>query len=328
VRRNGKLRIDGVGIALIGVGSMALEIMLDRGQIDDWFGSSFIRSMFFIGIIAWAFAIYWELHHDDPIIDLRLLANRNFSIASVFYFVFGFGLFATTTMIPQVLQSLYGYRAIDAGLVLGPGAFVITLLAPVGAQLVQRGIIQPRILLGMSLVTVAASMFFYSGFNLQTDYSHYALARGFQGFGYAFFFVPLSVIAYSQLKPGQNNRASSLTNFFRNWGGSFGIAFVTAMSERRQNFHQSIVGANLTASSGPLQQAIHNMAAYLNQQGFSPYDATRAATLHFYTQLENQTRLLAFMDCFHIIGWITLASAPLVLLIHHLRAPSKASAAH
>jgi DHA2 family multidrug resistance protein len=328
VRRNGKLRIDAVGILLIGIGSMALEIMLDRGQIDDWFGSSFICWMFVIGVATWAFAIYWELNHDDPIIDLHLLANRNFSIASVFYFIFGFGLFATTTMIPQILQSLYGYRAIDAGLVLGPGAFVITLLAPVGAQLVQRGIVHPRILLGISVVTVAASMFFYSGFNLQTDYTHYALARGFQGLGYAFFFVPLSVIAYSQLKPGQNNRASSLTNFFRNWGGSFGIAFVTAMSERRQNFHQSVIGANLTSSSFPLQQAIHTMTEYLRQHGFSSFDATRAATLYYYTQLENQTKLLAFMDCFHIVGWVTLAAAPLVLLIRHVRAPSKASAAH
>jgi len=328
VRRGGKLRIDAVGILLIGIGSMALEIMLDRGQIDDWFGSSFIRWMFAIGIATWSFAIYWELKHDDPIIDLHLLANRNFSIASVFYFIFGFGLFATTTMIPQVLQSLYGYRAIDAGLVLGPGAFVITLLAPVGAQLVQRGIVHPRILLGISVVTVAASMFFYSGFNLQTDYTHYALARGFQGLGYAFFFVPLSVIAYSQLKPGQNNRASSLTNFFRNWGGSFGIAYVTAMSERRQNFHQSVVGANLPASSFPLQQAIHTMTEYLRQHGFSSFDATRAATLYYYTQLENQTKLLAFMDCFHIVGWITLAAAPLVFLIHHVRAPSKPSANH
>jgi DHA2 family multidrug resistance protein len=328
VRRGGKLRIDAVGILLIGIGSMALEIMLDRGQIDDWFGSSFICWMFVIGVATWAFAIYWELNHDDPIIDLHLLANRNFSIASVFYFIFGFGLFATTTMIPQVLQSLYGYRAIDAGLVLGPGAFVITLLAPVGAQLVQRGIVHPRILLGISVVTVAASMFFYSGFNLQTDYTHYALARGFQGLGYAFFFVPLSVIAYSQLKPGQNNRASSLTNFFRNWGGSFGIAFVTAMSERRQNFHQSVVGANLTSSSFPLQQSIHTMTDYLRQHGFSSFDATRAATLYYYTQLENQTKLLAFMDCFHIVGWVTLAAAPLVLLIRHVRAPSKASAAH
>jgi len=327
-RRGGKLRIDAVGILLIGIGSMALEIMLDRGQIDDWFGSTFICWMFAIGVAAWSFAIYWELNHDDPIIDLHLLANRNFGIASGFYFLFGFGLFATTTMIPQLLQSLYGYRAIDAGLVLGPGAFVITLLAPAGAQLVQRGIVHPRILLGISVVTVAASMFFYSGFNLQTNYAHYALARGFQGLGYAFFFVPLSVIAYSQLKPGQNNRASSLTNFFRNWGGSFGIAFVTAMSERRQNFHQTIVGANLTSSSFPLQQAIHTMTGYLHEHGYSSFDAAHAATLYYYTQLEHQTKLLAFMDCFHIIGWVTLAAAPLVLLIRHVRAPSKASAAH
>jgi DHA2 family multidrug resistance protein len=284
--------------------------------------------MFFVGIATWAFAIYWELNHEDPIIDLHLLANRNFSIASVFYFIFGFGLFATTTMIPQVLQSLYGYRAIDAGLVLGPGAFVITLLAPVGAQLVQRGIVHPRVLLGISVVTVAMSMFFYSTFNLQTDYTHYALARAFQGLGYAFFFVPLSVIAYSQLKPGQNNRASSLTNFFRNWGGSFGIAFTTTISERRQNFHQSIVGANLTSSSVQLQQAIHTLAAYLNQHGFSPSDATRAATLHYYMQLENQTKLLGFMDCFHLVGCITLAAAPLVFFIRRFKASSKASGAH
>jgi DHA2 family multidrug resistance protein len=302
--------------------------MLDRGQIDDWFGSAFIRWMFAIGIITWAFAIYWELTHDDPIIDLHLLRNRNFAISSVFYFIFGFGLFATTTMIPQILQSLYGYRAIDAGLVLGPGAFVITLLAPVGAQLVQRGIVHPRVLLAISLVTVAMSMFYYSSFNLQTDYSHYAMARVFQGLGYAFFFVPLSVTAYSQLRPDQNNRASSLTNFFRNWGGSFGIAFVTTVSERRQNFHQDVVGSNLANSTGYLQQSIHSMAAYLQQHGFSAADATKAATAHFYAQLETQTRLLGFMDCFHLVGWITLAVAPLVLLIHHFKVAGKAGPAH
>ncbi len=104
-------------------------------------------------------------------------------------------------MIPQILQSLYGYRAIDAGLVLGPGAFVITLLAPVGAQLVQRGIMHPRILLFGAVMVVGISFIHYSHFNLDTDYNHYAWARALQGLGYAFFFVPLSVIAYSQLKP-------------------------------------------------------------------------------------------------------------------------------
>ena len=236
---DGKLRIDGIGISLVGLGSAALEFLLDRGQIDDWFGSKAILWAAVIAGTCLTTAVFWELRHPDPVIDLKMLKVRNFAIANVFYFIFGVGLFASTTMIPQILQSLYGYRAIDAGLVLGPGALVITFLAPVGAQLVQRGIVHPRILLFGAVVTVGISFLHYSHFNLDTDYTHYALARGLQGFGYAFFFVPLTVIAYSQLTPQQNNKASSLTNFFRNWGGSVGVSLVTTMAERRQDLHQT-----------------------------------------------------------------------------------------
>jgi DHA2 family multidrug resistance protein len=324
----GKLKVDGIGIALIGLGSAALEVLLDRGQIDDWFGSPFIIWMFIIGIGCLATAVFWELRHPDPVIDLRMLKVRNFAIANIFYFVFGFGLFASTTMIPQLLQSLYGYRAIDAGLVLGPGALVITFLAPVGAQLVQRGLIKPRLLLFGAVMVVGISFLHYSHFNLDTDYPHYAWARALQGLGYAFFFVPLSVIAYSQLSPAQNNKASSLTNFFRNWGGSFGIAFITTVSERRQNFHQSRVGSNIAASSPALQQNIHQTAAYLQSHGFSPADALNAAYGRVYEQLHAQTQLLAFVDCFHIIGVITLIAAPLVLLTKTFKPAGKSTAAH
>jgi MFS transporter, DHA2 family, multidrug resistance protein len=329
VRKNGKLSVDGIGIALIGLGSAALEVLLDRGQIDDWFGSRFITWMFVIGITCIVAAIFWELHVPDPVIDFRLLKVRNFAIANLFYFVFGFGLFASTTMIPQLLQSLYGYRAIDAGLVLGPGALVITFLAPVGAQLVQRGLIKPRLLLFGAVMVVGISFIHYSHFNLDTDYRHYALARALQGLGYAFFFVPLSVISYSQLSPAQNNKASSLTNFFRNWGGSFGIAFVTTISERRQNFHQSTVGGNLSASSPSLQQGIKQTAAYLQAHGgFSHADAITAAYARYYEQLHSQTQLLAFMDCFHLIGVITLIAAPIVLLTKSFKTGGKAPAGH
>ena len=325
---DGKLRVDGIGIALIALGSGALEILLDRGQIDDWFGSRFILWMFVVGVVCLSSAVFWELRHPDPVIDFRMLKVRNFAIANVFYFIFGVGLFASTTMIPQILQSLYGYRAIDAGLVLGPGAFVITLLAPVGAQLVQRGIVHPRILLFGAVVTVGLSFIHYSHFNLQTDYSHYALARALQGLGYAFFFVPLSVLAYSQLAPAQNNKASSLTNFFRNWGGSFGIAFVTTMSERRQNFHQTRVGDTLPASSPGLRSAIQQTAAYLQAHGFSHADAMSAAYARYYNQLQAQTRMLAFMDCFYVLGLITLIAAPLVLLTKNFKVGGKAPAGH
>lgn len=324
----GKLRFDSVGIAFIAVGSGALEILLDRGQIDDWLGSSFITWMLVLGIGCLTAGVFWELRQPDPVIDFRMLKVRNFAIANVFYFVFGFGLFATTTMIPQMLQQLYGYRAINAGLVLGPGAFVITLLAPVGAQLVQRRMVHPRVLLFGAMIVVGLSMLHYSRLTLQTDYDTYAWARAFQGLGYAFFFVPLSIIAYSQLAPNQNNKASSLTNFFRNWGGSFGIAFVTTMAERRQDFHQSRTGGNLAATNPILQRSIHQTAAYLQTHGFSEADALRAATLRYYEQLGQQTHLLAFMDCFRVIGIITLLVAPLVLLTKNFKVGGKAPEGH
>ncbi len=326
--KDGKLRVDGIGIALIGLGSAALEVMLDRGQIDDWFGSPFIGWMFAIAIACLGTAIFWELRQTDPVIQLRLLKSRNFAIANIFYFVFGVGLFASTTMIPQILQSLYGYRAIDAGLVLGPGAFVITVLAPVGAQLVQRRIVQPRILLFGAVLIVGISFLHYSRFNLDTDYSHYALARALQGLGYAFFFVPLSVIAYSQLKPDENNRASSLTNFFRNWGGSFGIAFINTVSERRLSFHQQEVGSNLASSSPALQQQVKQAASFLQQRGFDPADAVKSATLHVYDQLQAQAHFLGFMDCFHLIGIMTLLAAPLVLLTRYFKVAGGPAGGH
>ncbi len=325
-RKNGKLSIDGVGISLIALSSAALELTLDRGQIEDWFGSPFICWMLGIGIVGWITTVVWELRLEDPVMDFRLLGNRNFAIATVLFFIFGFGLFGSTTLIPQMLQSLYGYRAIDAGLVLGPGAFVITLFAPVGAQLIQRKIVQPRVLIVVSLVTGAAAMWYYSTFNLATDHAHYVLARALQGLGYGFFFVPVNVIAYSQLRPDQNNRASSLTNLFRNWGGSFGIAFITTATERRSQFHQSNIGA--AVGSPQFSERVNSLTSYLIHKGFTGPDAAAGAPQYLYRQLQHQVSLLAFMDCFRVISWLTLAAVPLMLLVRSFKLVGKAPAAH
>jgi MFS transporter, DHA2 family, multidrug resistance protein len=328
VRKGGRLSVDGIGIALIALASAALEVALDRGQIEDWFGSPFICWMLGIGVIGWIATLVWELRIKEPVIDFRLLANRNFAIASILFFVFGFGLFGSTTLIPQMLQSLYGYRAMDAGLVLGPGALVITMLAPVAARLIQRQIVPPRILVTISLLTGAAAMWYYSTFNLATDYRHYALARAFQGLGYGFFFVPVNVIAYSQLRPDQNNKASSLTNLFRNWGGSFGIAFITTAAERRHEFHQTNVAAAFGSTSQQLSERASALTSYLIQKGYSGPDAATAAYAHLYQQLQHQVSLLAFMDCFRVIGWLTLAAVPLMFLVRRFKPAGKPPAAH
>ena len=327
-REQGKMSIDGTGIVLITLASAALEVALDRGQIDDWFGSTFIATMIVIAVVGWIGTILWELHVEQPVIDFRLLTNRNFAIASVLFFIFGIGLFGTTTLIPQMLQTLYGYRAIDAGLILGPGALVITLLAPVSAQLLQRHIVSAKTLIMLSLSFIALSMFVYSNMNLDTNGSHYAWERALQGVGYGLFLVPVNIIAYSQLRPDQNNKASSLTNLFRNWGGSFGIAFVTTAVERRENLHQLNLGSHLAASSQSLQQTTQRMLDYLMQHGFTSADAGPASLGLLYQQLVRQSLFLAFMDCFRVIGWLTLAMIPLALLVRKFKAGGDAPAGH
>src|SRR5260370_1582398 len=201
--------------------------------------------------------------------EVGLFWRRNFGIASGLFLVFGLGLFGSTTLIPQILQSLYGYRATDAGLVLGPGALVITLFAPIAAQLIQRQIVPARVLLAISVMTVGAAMWYYSTFTLATDYTHYALARAYQGLGYGFFFVPVNVLAYSQLRPDQNNRASSLTNLFRHWGGSFGIAFITPAAARRHQFHQTNLGSAIGATFQQLDGRFRGLTNYLATKSFS-----------------------------------------------------------
>lgn len=202
------------------------------------------------------------------------------------------------------------------------------MLAPVCAQLVQRRVAPPRVLLFLSLLIVGFAFIHHSSFTLDTDYHHFLMARVYQGLGYAFFFVPLSVITYSQLAPHQNNKASSLTNFFRNWGGSFGVAFVTTVSARRQNFHQATIGVNVHASSPVLQEIVGRVAAYLRTHGFSQADAASAAYANVYARLQAQAALLSFMDCFYVLGLITLCAAPLALLTKSFVPEAEGTAAH
>jgi DHA2 family multidrug resistance protein len=234
--------------------------VLDRGERDDWLGSHFITSFLAIALVAIAVAIWWEWNSRDPVVELTLLRERNFAIANVYYFLFAFGLFGSTVLIPEMLQTLFGYTATDAGLVLGPGAAVITLLAPFVVRIVPR--VGAKRLLAASFTIAALSMFYYSGLTSQTDYFHFALARVFQGFGYAFMFVPVSQLAYSYLPRNKNNKGSSLTNLCRNWGGSFGIAFVTTMLERRTQYHQSVLVSNITSADGAVRQFVTNSSHY------------------------------------------------------------------
>ncbi|MGZ6211344.1 MAG: DHA2 family efflux MFS transporter permease subunit [Candidatus Binataceae bacterium] len=325
-KRGGKLRIDYLGISLIAIGFACLEVVLDRGERDDWLESHFIVAFLAIAVVTIAAAIWWEWRHDDPVVELTLLRERNFAIANVYYFLFAFGLFGSTALIPEMLQTLFGYTATDAGLVLGPGAAVITLLAPFVVRIVPR--IGAKRLLAASFTIAALSFFYYSGMTTKTDYFHFTLARCFQGFGYAFMFVPVSQLAYSYLPKNKNNKGSSLTNLCRNWGGSFGIAFVTTMLERRTQFHQSVLVSNLTSADGTVRQFVNTSSHFLVTRGASTPDAIHKAYGLVGSMTTQQATMLAFMDCFHLLGLAVLMGLPLAWFIRRFEIGKAGGAAH
>jgi MFS transporter, DHA2 family, multidrug resistance protein len=325
-RLGGRLRIDYVGITLIAVGFACLEVVLDRGERDDWLESHFIATFLAIAVVAIAIAIWWEWRHDDPVVELTLLRERNFAIANVYYFLFAFGLFGSTVLIPEMLQTLFGYTATDAGLALGPGAAVVTILAPFVVRIVPR--IGAKRLLGFSFSIAALSLFYYSGMTTQTDYFHFAFARAFQGFGYAFMFVPVTQLAYSYLPKNKNNKGSSLTNLCRNWGASFGIAFVTTMLERRTEYHQTVLVCHITSADASVRQFVNTSSHFLMTRGATTPDAIHQAYGMVQSTMTQQATMLACMDCFQLLGLIVLAGLPLAFLIRRFEIGKAASSAH
>jgi DHA2 family multidrug resistance protein len=322
-RKGGKLKIDGLGILSVAMAFACIEVVLDRGQTEDWFESRFIVIFSAIALVSLLFAIVWEWQYKDPVVEIRLLQDRNFALANVFYFIFGFTLYGSTVLIPQMLQSLYGYSATDAGLVLGPGAMVIVALAPVIVRILPK--VGVKALLGIGYFIFALAMWYFASFDLRTNYGHEALARAIQGLGIAPLFVPVSQLAYSYLPKEKNNKASSLTNLFRNQGGSFGIAFVTTMLARRTQYHQSVLVAHATPFDSAYRNLIGSLTGYFASHGFSAADAAVHAQAQATRLLLRQASFLAFQDCFTALGWFVLIGVPLVFFIRSFRIGGAAS---
>ena len=325
-KAQGKANIDWIGIILVAVGFGGLEVVLDRGQRLDWLESGFIVTFLVVSLTSLIVGVFWELNHKNPVVDLRLLKERNFALANFFYFTFGFVLFSSTLLLPQMLESLYGYSATDAGLVLGPGALVIVFLAPFVVKTVGKIGAKRYLLCGFSIL--AFSMWHYATFDLSVDYNSYALARALQGLGLAMLFVPMSQVAYSYLPKDKNNKASSLTNLFRNQGGSFGISFVTTILERREQFHRSRLVEHLNTGSADVVERISSYQSRLAELGASATDAATNAVASLDRAVNQQSALLSFMDCFILLACMACIAAVLTLFIKPPQPAAEAEVAH
>ena len=325
-REGGRLRVDYVGIGLIALGFACLEVVLDRGERLDWFESDFIVAFFAIAIASLVAAVIWELRQQDPVVEITLLKERNFALSNAFYFLFGFVLFGSTVLIPQMLQSLYGYTATNAGFVLGPGAMVIVVMAPLIVRLVKK--VPVALMIGFGYTVLVCAMWYFASFNLATNYGRESWARIIQGFGIAFLFVPTSQLAYSFLPKDKNNKASSLTNLFRNQGGSFGIAFVTTMVSRRTQYHQSVLVTHITSFDRSVSDSLGQIAQRFIDHGYSAADAATGGIVQVAAIVQRQASMMAFLDCFWLLGLVAMAGPVLAIFIRKFNQKGGGGAAH
>lgn len=321
-KRKTKLRVDYWGIIFIAFGLGFLQIVLDKGERDDWLASTFIRTCSLIAAAGLTLAIYWELKQKDPVVDLSLLRNRNFGISAFLMFMVGIILLGSTVLIPQYLQLVMGYSATEAGLVLSPGGLLVMGMLPFVGMLLSR--VEARWLIGLGLAITSLALIHMTNFDIYMDYKYAALARCFQAAGFAFLFVPINTAAYAFVPPTKNNAASGLINLARNVGGSVGISLVTTILARRAQFHQSRLAEQATLLNPRFNQAVNSASHIFGpsaaRSGNSPYALLMRV-------LERQADTLSYIDCFWLLGVAFALMLPLVFMMKKMK-PGRAAAAH
>ena len=310
------IRVDYVGFAFVALTFGALQVVLDKGQEDDWFGSGFIIGFGIAALLGLVGLIYWETQVvDDPIVDIPLMANRNLSTSMVLQFIVGFILNSTTVLIPLFVQQMLGYNATSAGLVLMPGGLALMFTMPIAGALVNK--VQPKYLMAFGLLLTAASMFWLTAIDTQVSFRILVMIRVLQAVGLPLFFLPLNTIAYGNLPPGKNNSASSLMNLMRNLGGGIGISIAATLLTRRGQMHQERLSSNVTRGFTPFVN-------YMNQTG----GFTRRNIVAFYGVVQQQATMESYLDVFKIFGVGVLFVVAVVLLLRKVKRSEAPVMAH
>ncbi len=314
-----KLPIDFVGLALVASGVGCLEFFLDKGQEKDWFGSPLITTFACMAAVLLLTFIIWEWRHPDPIVDLKLLKNRNFGTAVFLQFILGMVLFGSTVLIPQYLQTLLGYTAERAGMVLSPAGFVMMIMMAVSARLL--GKVDPRLLVVVGYVAVAAGLYNLTRLSLDTSFGTVTLWRALQVIGLPLVFIPISTLNYVGVPRSKSNQISSLSNFARNLGGSSGTALLTTFLARTAQTHQQQLASNTGPGSVGYIQYLAAIAAMLRQQGYSAAQSMQMSIGYAYQEMLRQASMLAYKNAFAVLSFTILALTPLPFL---MRLPAKA----
>jgi len=324
-RRQVRRGIDYIGFGLIVIGLAALQIVLDKGQRNDWFETPYIVVLTWIFVAALVAAVFWELRVKDPVVDLRLFKQRNFAMATMMLFILGIVLYGSTVLLPQFTQELMGYTAMLSGMVITPGAILIMFLMPVAGLLVTH--FDVRKVLAAGFIGLGVSLIYMTRLNLTVDFNTLMMARVFQSAALPFIFLPINIAAYAYLARDKNNAASGLINLARNIGGSVGISLVTTILARRAQFHQTVLAGHLTGSSVPLMAGAHKLTGWLAAAGSTAWTAQQRTIGLISNLVMQQARLLAYIDNFFLMGLLVIMFVPLAFLMKRSQ-PGQISLAH
>lgn len=312
-RNDSSVKIDYWGLFLLTSSMGCLQVVLDKGQQEDWFNSSFIIIFSAITVLSLIALIWVELTHTHPIINLRLFKNLSFSAGNLIMFVVGFCLYSSIMLIPLFLQTLMGYSATDAGMVMAPGGVATLLTMPIiGAMLQKR---DGRKIVFLGLIIGAISMFIMQRLSLEASYWDYVWPRIVLGVGLAMIFVPLTTVTLSSIERHEMGNATGMFNLLRNIGGSVGIAIAATMLGRFSQFYQITLVGHTTPYNPVWQLKFNQLKQALVSRGISSSEAEQTAIGMMYGLVRKQAAVLSFNHIFFIIGLAFLLIIPLLFLL-------------
>src|SRR5271165_3960540 len=312
-------RIDSMGLGLVAVGVGCLEFVLDKGQEKDWFGDTKITAFAIVASCTLALFVWWEWRHPDPIVDLKLLKNRNFGTAVFLQFVLGMVLFGSTVLIPQFLQVLMGYTAERAGMALSPGALVLVVMMPIAGKVVNK--MDARLLVSIGYFVTAAGLYNLTRLDLDVSFGTIVLWRSLQVMGLSFVFIPISTLNYVGVPRDKNNQISSFSNFASNLGGSVGTAMLTTFLQRTQQTHQQALASHVIPGSVAYSGFIDATKGALMKLGHSADAASQMASGQAYLIMLRQASMLSYQNAFWVLSVIIACLIPLPFI---MRKPPKA----
>ncbi len=304
-----KMDYWGLGLVVIGIG--CLQVVLDKGQREDWFSSDFITRLSIIALVSLILFVIVELRTKDPVLDLKELKDTAFASANAIQAIVFFVMFGSIILLPLFVQQLMGYTAFLAGLALAPGGIATLITMPIAGKLITR--VNPKAVLMTGLAITAYSIFIMSQYNLYIDFNTVAWTRIIMGVGLGLIFVPLVSMAFATIKKEELGNATSIFSLLRNIAGSFGVALMSTLVARRAQFHQFRFTEGLNPFDPQYQAGVYNAIGLLGAKTGGA-DAASANGL-IYQQLMRQSTLFSYTDAFYVSTVIMLTIVPLVFLL-------------